>query len=130
MLRVLVVEDNPVNLELVKFLLEEEGCQVTATDRGEEALQLAASMPFDLILMDLQLPGIDGYETTRHLKANPATASIPVIALTAQAMRGEEARALAAGCKLYLTKPLNTQQFREILRSITAGPQGSAPSAA
>ncbi|MFB3820065.1 MAG: response regulator, partial [Candidatus Methylomirabilales bacterium] len=91
--RVLVVEDNPVNLELVTFLLELEGCEVTATDRGEQALELARACRFDLIVMDVELPGMSGYETTRRLKADPATAGIPVIVVTAQAMREEEARA-------------------------------------
>jgi CheY-like chemotaxis protein len=119
-LRILVVEDNPINLELVTVLLEQEGCEVTATDRGERALELAAGTRFDLILMDLELPGMNGYEATQRLRADPATAAVPVIALTAQAMRGEDARARAAGCSLYLTKPLNTQQFREVLHSIRA----------
>jgi CheY-like chemotaxis protein len=124
-LRVLVVEDNPINLELVTFLLEQEECEVTATDRGETALEFAAHTAFDLVLMDLELPGINGYEATRRLKVDPATASIPVIALTAQAMRGEEARARVAGCSLYLTKPLNTERFREVLLALSGKREAS-----
>jgi two-component system, cell cycle response regulator DivK len=114
--RVLVVEDNPVNLELVMALLEEAGCQVLSADSAAAALQLVANERPDLILMDVQLPGMTGYEATRRLKADPATAAIPVIAITAHAMRGEEATARAAGCDAYLTKPLETQAFRELLR--------------
>ena len=114
--RVLVVEDNPVNLELVTALLEQAGCQVRSADSAAAALQLLASERPDLILMDVQLPGMTGYEATRRLKADPATAAIPVVAITAQAMQGEEATARAAGCDAYLTKPLETQAFRELLR--------------
>jgi CheY-like chemotaxis protein len=114
--RVLVVEDNPVNLELVTALLEEAGCRILTAETAAAALQLVASERPDLILMDVQLPGMTGYEATRQLKADPATAAIPVIAITAQAMRGEEATARAAGCDAYLTKPLETQAFRELLR--------------
>lgn len=114
--RVLVVEDNPVNLELVTALLEEAGCTILTAETAGAALQLVASERPDLILMDVQLPGMTGYEATRRLKADPATAAIPVIAITAQAMRGEEATARAAGCDAYLTKPLETQAFRELLR--------------
>lgn len=113
---ILVVEDNAVNLELVVALLEEAGCEVLTAETGDAGLEIAQKVRPDLILMDVQLPGMTGYEVTRQLKANPATAAIPVIALTAQAMRGEEARAREAGCAAYVTKPLDTQTFREIMR--------------
>lgn len=114
--RVLVVEDDSVNLELVTALLEGEGCHVLSAGTADQGLRLAATERPDLILMDIQLPGMTGYEATRRLKADPATASIPVVAVTAQAMRGEEARAHAAGCDAYLTKPLYTHALREALR--------------
>lgn len=113
--RVLVIEDNPVNLEVVTALLEGEGCLVLSAGTAEIGLRLAAGERPDLILMDLQLPGMTGYEATRKFKADPATASIPVVALTAQAMRGDEARAREAGCDGYLTKPVNARLFRETL---------------
>jgi two-component system cell cycle response regulator DivK len=121
--RVLVIEDNPVNLEVVTAFLEGESCLVLSAGTAEIGLRLAADERPDLILMDLQLPGMTGYEATRKLKADPATASIPVVALTAQAMRGDEARAREAGCDAYLTKPVDMEVFREALRRFL--PQGS-----
>jgi len=123
--RVLVVEDSLVNLELVIALLEQEGCQVLTAESGEAALRLAGLERPDLILMDLQLPGMTGYEATQKLKADPATAAIPVVALTAQAMRGDEARGRQAGCDAYLTKPLEGRILRETLRRFL--PQRDAP---
>lgn len=114
--RVLVVEDNPVNLELVTELLEQEGCQVLAASSAEAALRLAASERPDLVLMDLQLPAMTGYEATRRLKAAPATAAIPVLVLTSFAMRGDDLKAREAGCDAYLTKPLDTDLFRKTVR--------------
>jgi putative two-component system response regulator len=124
--RVLVVEDNPVNLELVAALLEQAGCQILSVTTAGPGLRLAVAERPDLILMDLQLPDMTGYEATRRLKTDPATAAIPVVALTAQAMRGEEARAKEAGCDGFLMKPLDTQAFRETLRRFLprGGPAG------
>jgi two-component system cell cycle response regulator len=112
----LVVEDNPVNLELVTELLEQEGCQVLSAQSAEDGLRLAAAERPDLVLMDLQLPGMTGYAATSRLKADPNTAAIPVMVLTSFAMRGDEGKASEAGCDAYLTKPLDTQAFRETLR--------------
>ncbi len=114
--RVLVVEDNPVNLELVAALLETEGCGVISAETADVSLRLAATERPDLILMDIQLPGMSGHDATRRLKADPSTAGIPVVALTAHAMRGEEARAREAGFDAFLTKPIDTQVFRATLR--------------
>jgi len=114
--RVLVVEDDPVNQEVIAAFLEREGCQSLTADTAEEGLRLAAAERPDLILMDVQLPGMTGYKATRRLKADPATAAIPVVVLTAQAMREHESKARAAGCDAYLTKPLDPQRFRETLR--------------
>jgi CheY-like chemotaxis protein len=119
--RVLVVEDNPLNLELMVALLEHESCEVLAAESADEALALARRSPPDLILIDVQLPGMTGYEATRHLKAEPATATIPVVALTANVMRGEEARATEVGCEAYLTKPLEAQVLRGTLRRFLPG---------
>jgi CheY-like chemotaxis protein len=121
MARVLVVEDNAINLELMVALLEWEGCEVLAAETADVALHLARTARPDLILMDVQLPGMTGYEATRHLKTDPTTAAIPVVALTAQAMRGDEDRAAEAGCAAFLTKPLDAQILRETLRRFLRG---------
>lgn len=122
--RVLVVEDNPVNLEVVVAFLEGESCQILSAETAEAGLRLARAERPDLILMDVHLPGVTGYEATRRLKADPATAAIPVVALTANAMRGDEARAREAGCDAYLTKPLETRLLRETLRRYLPGTPG------
>ncbi len=107
--RILVVDDNPANSKLARVVLVAAGHDVVTAADAEEALAALAGPRPDLILMDLQLPGMDGLELTRRLKDDPATASIPVVALTAYAMRGDEERALAAGCTGYLTKPIDTR---------------------
>jgi len=122
--RVLIVEDNPVNLELVAALLESEGCGAISAESADAGLRLAVAERPDLILMDIQLPGISGYDATRRLKADPVTAGIPVVALTAHAMRGEEARAREAGFDAFLTKPIDTQVFRETLRRFLGNLRG------
>jgi CheY-like chemotaxis protein len=113
---VLVVEDNAVNMELVTALLESEGCDVVPAETAIEGIRLAVEVQPDLILMDVQLPVMTGYDATRRLKGEAVTAHIPVVAFTAHAMRGEEERARAAGCDSYLTKPVDAQRFREIIR--------------
>ena len=125
--RVLVVEDNPVNLELVGALLESEGYSVIPAETADVGLRLAAAERPDLIVMDIQLPGMSGYDATRLLKADPAMAAIPVVALTAHAMRGEEARAREAGCDAFLTKPIDTKLFRETLRRFLGDGRESRP---
>jgi two-component system cell cycle response regulator DivK len=123
---ILVVEDNPINLELVVALLNQGGCEVLVAETAEAGLRLAREQRPDLVLMDLQLPVMSGYEAVQCLKGDPATAAIPVVALTAQAMRGDEARAMAAGCDAYLAKPVNTRSFWNVLRQFL--PRGFAPS--
>lgn len=106
---ILIVDDNPVNLKLARIVLTEAGYEVrTATD-AEDALALLATWIPAVILMDLQLPGIDGLELTRRLKATPAWSGIVIIALTAYAMKGDEEKARAAGCDGYVTKPIDTE---------------------
>ncbi len=114
--RVLVGEDNPLRSELVAALLENEGCHILTAQTLEAGLRLATRGQPDLILTDVQLPGMTGYEAARRLKADPATAAIPRMANTAQAMHREAAKAHAAGCDAYLPKPLETRVFREVLR--------------
>lgn len=112
---ILVVDDNPTNLKLARILLESEGYEVRAAVDAEEALLLLEAFLPRLILMDLQLPGMDGLELTRRLKADPRTRAIPIIAVTSYAMRGDEERALAAGCDGYVTKPIDTEALPRLL---------------
>lgn len=114
--KILVVEDNPVNMELVTDLLEVAGFTFETAMNAEEGIRLAdAGLP-DLILMDIQLPGMDGLEATSILKQNPKTRHIAIVALTAHAMKGDEERALAVGCIGYITKPINTRTFPRLVR--------------
>ena len=114
--RVLVVEDNPVNLELTSAILEELECEVVVASTGDAALRMLASVRPDLILMDVQLPGMDGYEATRAIRAIPAGAAIPVVIVTAHAMAHERMLAQEAGCSAFLTKPIDIQLFKETMR--------------
>jgi CheY-like chemotaxis protein len=107
--RILVVEDNDANLRLVTFLLSSKGYDVRGASDAQQALLLLETFRPRLILMDLQLPGTDGYALTRRLKADPASRHVPIIALTAFAMRGDEEKAFAAGCTGYITKPIDTR---------------------
>ena len=114
---ILVVEDNVVNRRLVEFLLRSKGYRVRQAATAREAFAaLEADRP-DLILMDLQLPGLEGLEATKQLKANPATRDIPVVAVTASAMLGERERALAAGCAGFITKPFDKTTFLQQVAS-------------
>lgn len=106
--RILVVDDNPQNLKLVRVLLTLEGYDVRSAADAEEALRILDTFTPGLILMDLQLPGIDGLELTRRLKADPARRGIVIVALTAYAMKGDDEKAFAAGCDGYVSKPIDT----------------------
>jgi len=123
---VLVVDDNPENLKLVRVLLQTEGYEVLTAQDAEQALTLLKNTRPRLILMDLQLPGMDGLELTRRIKADPATRDIVILALTAYAMRGDEDKALAAGCDAYLSKPIDTQALPLIVaRHLAPGARAS-----
>ena len=111
MATILIVEDNPTNMKLSTFLLESADYAVLVATSAESGLTLARDARPDLILMDIHLPGMDGLEATALLKADPATRAIPVIALTALAMKGDEERILAAGCDGYIAKPMRYQEF-------------------
>jgi two-component system cell cycle response regulator DivK len=112
---VLVVEDNELNLKLLNDLLEYQGYTVIGTRLGEPAPELARQYKPALILMDVQLPDISGMEATRRLKRDEETRSIPVIAVTAFAMSGDEARILASGCDAYVSKPFNVRNFLKLV---------------
>jgi two-component system, cell cycle response regulator DivK len=116
----LIVEDVELNRDLLVQLLEDDHEVMTAAD-GQAGLEAAARLRPDLILMDLSLPVIDGWEASRRLKADPALCHIPVIALTAHAMQGDEARARACGCDDYLAKPIDEDLLFQKLRQILDG---------
>jgi CheY-like chemotaxis protein len=110
---ILIVDDTPVNLKLTRVLLVNEGYKVLTAATAEEALELLHSYHPSLILADIQLPGIDGLEFTRRIKQNAHTRDITVVALSAFAMRGDEQKALDAGCDGYITKPIDTRKLPE-----------------
>ncbi len=108
---ILVVEDNPQNYELAEFLLEDAGFAVRrAADAGELRRALASGLP-DLVLMDIQLPGVDGLSLVSEIRALPEAGALPIVALTAHAMRGDRERFLAAGCDGYISKPIDVATF-------------------
>jgi two-component system cell cycle response regulator DivK len=111
MIKILLVEDNEMNRDMLSRRLERKKFEVVIAIDGQAGVNMATSEAPDLILMDLSLPVIDGWEATRQIKANPATQPIPVIALTAHAMAGDEEKALQAGCDDYDTKPVNFQRL-------------------
>ena len=115
MATILVVEDNATNMKLSTFLLESADYRVIAATNAETGVTLAREEHPDLILMDIQLPGMDGLQATGLLKADEATRDIPVIALTALAMKGDEERILAAGCDGYIAKPLDYKDFLAVV---------------
>ncbi len=116
MTKVLVIEDNEKNRYLISFILKGEGYEVIEAITGEEGVGMAESLHPDLILMDIQLPGIDGYEATRRIRASPSGATLPIIALTSYAMSGDRERALAAGCSGYVEKPINPDTIMDEIR--------------
>lgn len=120
---ILVVDDNPSNAKLVRVLLERSGYEVMVAGHADDALAALEQRVPSLILMDLQLPGTDGYTLTERLRAKPALATLPIVAVTAYAMHGDEARALRSGCNGYVTKPINTRTFvADIARYLSPEP--------
>jgi two-component system cell cycle response regulator DivK len=114
--RVLVVEDQEDNRQILRDLLESAGIDMIEAADGPAGLVAAASERPDLILMDIQLPGLDGYEVTRRIKADPALRAIPIIAVTSYALSGDEDKARAAGCDAYVTKPYSPRQLLAKIR--------------
>lgn len=108
---ILIVDDNPSNTKLLAFLLQSKGYDVRTAANADEALSAIRSKHPRLILMDIQLPGMDGLTLTRQLKSDPATKDISIVAATAYAMKGDEERAIAAGCDGYITKPIDTRRL-------------------
>ena len=114
---ILVVDDNPMNLKLVAYLMTAHGFEVATAEDADQALARIAERRPKVILMDLQLPGIDGLELTRQIKANPATSDIIIVAVTAYAMKGDQDKAVAAGCDGYVTKPIDTRTLPGLIES-------------
>ena len=120
--RILVVEDDVDNRRIVTKVLGAEGYEVIEVATGAAAVAAVHEQRPDLIIMDLALPGMDGWEASRRIKATPDSADIPIIALTAFAMRGDEERARAAGCDAYVPKPCRPQTLREVVRQFLPEP--------
>ena len=123
--RVLIVDDNAMNIAIAQVVLQAEQFEVETAVDSREAMKKVASFRPDLILMDIQLPGMNGLEMTRDLKANPATRHIRIIAFTAMAMRGDEAKMRAAECDGYLSKPIDVNKFGAQVRACLQAPMGS-----
>jgi CheY-like chemotaxis protein len=122
--RILIVDDNAINLKLVAYLMKANGYTVVTALDAESAIEAIRSNHPDVILMDIQLPGIDGLELTRRLKADPKTRDIVIVAVTAYAMKGDQAKALAAGCDDYITKPIDTRTLPETIAKHLAKREG------
>ena len=116
--KVLIVEDDPKNMKLVMMTLKPHGYELLNATDGEEAIETALSEKPDLILMDMQLPKMSGLDATRKLRENPDFAEIPIVALTAYAMKGDEDKYLEAGCTAYMSKPINTREFPAFVASM------------
>jgi len=114
---ILVVDDNPSNLKLFTYLLALPGYEVTTAACAEDALRVLERLVPHLIIMDLQLPDVDGLTLTRQLKANPGMRSVPIVAVTASAMKGDEEKAMAAGVDGYMSKPVEKRAFRAMVAS-------------
>jgi CheY-like chemotaxis protein len=121
--RILLIEDNEQNLYLVTFLLEQSGYEIVQARSGPEGIALAARVQPDLILLDIQLPQMDGYAVARALRQNQALKDVPIVAVTSYAMVGDRERILEAGCNAYIEKPINPDTFRsEIEQTLKARP--------
>lgn len=116
--RILIVDDNAQNLKLARVILSTAGYEVATAKDAEEAVETLPAFSPALILMDLQLPGMDGLELTRRLKSDPARAHILIVALTAYAMKGDEEKARAAGCDGYITKPIDTDALPRLVAEV------------
>ena len=125
---ILIVEDNPVNQKLIAFLLARAGYTYEVAENGAEALQRLDKGPFKLVLMDMMMPIMNGYDATKAIRANPKTKHLPVIALTANAMKGEDEKCRAVGCSDYLAKPYSKDQIlNAISMLLKKSTQGDAP---
>ena len=118
--RILLVEDDPISLKLMRDVLQASGYETEEVTNGADALTRVCQSAVDLIVMDIGLPGLDGVEATRRLRNTPATLAIPIVAVTAYAMPGDEERIRSAGCNAYLTKPLRFAEFMTVVHGFLA----------
>jgi len=124
--RILIVDDNAMNVELTSYVLSADGLEVDAAEDGLAALDRVQANPPDLILLDIQMPGLDGLTLARRLKSDPATRHIVLVAFTAYAMKGDDARMRAAGCDGYLSKPIDVTKLAAQVREMLPPGIGSA----
>jgi len=119
--KILIVEDNPQNLKVVRMALRPHGYILLEATNGDEALEVAVRDKPDLIIIDIQLPKVSGLEVIRRLRQMPAFSYIPVIAVTAYAMKGDKKKIIEAGCDAYLSKPINTRELPSVVAEILSG---------
>ena len=125
--KILIVEDDPTNMRVALMTLRPHGYTLLKATDGEEALDMAMRERPDLIIMDIQLPKLSGLEVTRKLKSTPAFSHIPIIAITAHAMKGDKEKAIEAGCDAYLSKPINTRQLPGVIADMLLQRQRDNP---
>jgi CheY-like chemotaxis protein len=125
-MQILIVDDHLTNLKLARVLLESEGYSVATAENAEAALRVLSQATPRLVLMDLQLPGMDGLELTRQLRSDAQWDATWIVALTAYAMKGDDQKALAAGCDAYLTKPLDISAFSQVVATLLKSPRTKA----
>ena len=116
--KVLIVEDEPKNMKLVMMVLKSSGYELVSAEDGEQAVETALEQRPDLILMDIQLPKMSGLDATKILRENPDFPDIPIVALTAFAMKGDEEKYLDAGCTAYMSKPINTRELPVLVANL------------
>jgi CheY-like chemotaxis protein len=127
MTRILLVEDNEMNRDMLSRRLARKGYEVALAVDGRQGVEMAQTMDYDLVLMDMSLPEVDGWDATRQLKADPATEALPIIALTAHAMSGDREKALEAGCDDYDTKPIEMERLLSKMEALLARSGGAKP---
>ncbi|HWC06645.1 MAG TPA: response regulator [Gemmatimonadota bacterium] len=127
MTRILLVEDNEMNRDMLSRRLARKGYDVALAIDGRQGVEMAQTMDYDLVLMDMSLPEVDGWDATRQLKADPATEALPIIALTAHAMSGDREKALEAGCDDYDTKPIEMERLLGKMEALLARSGGAKP---
>ena len=125
--RILIVEDNPQNMRLIEMTLRAKGYTLLMATDGEEALDMAMRERPDLIIMDMQLPKVNGLKVTRKLRNTPAFSHTPIIAITAYAMKGDKERVIESGCDAYLSKPINTRELPEMIAEMLLQRQKDNP---
>ena len=125
--KILLIEDNEMNRDMLSRRLTRKGFEITIAEDGEKGVQMAETESPNLIIMDISLPVMDGYEATRQIKANPTTRSIPVVALTAHAMSGDREKCLEAGCDEYETKPVDLPRLLDKIEQLLVGSPHESP---